>query len=56
MSNNDGSPEKVLKMKKTTVLTGNFPKTRDRAKSENEESKSFLFNNDNKSSVLAVGS
>ena len=37
-----------MKLKKTTVLTGNHTKilTRDRAKSENEESKNFLFHND----------
>jgi len=34
------SPDSNLKLKKTTVLSGNFlPKGRDRAKSENEEHK-----------------
>ena len=36
-----------MKLKKTTVLTGNHAsKIRDRAKSENEESKTLIFNHD----------
>ena len=35
-----------MKMKKTTVLTGNHPKTRDRAKSENEIITTLQFKGD----------